>query len=284
MHPFNHPEVIAVKFPCAPLLISLSLSMISVTHPALAAGRMVDLVVVDRDSGQSLPTYYYRGQNYIVGTPGNRYAVRVRNMRRERVLTVVSVDGVNVVSGETAAPNQTGYVLDTYEVTEINGWRKDLDQVAAFVFANESDSYAARTGRPGNVGVIGVAVFREKERPIRWRDGRIAPEAGAPAESASRADGGRTPSRSPELSKRLGDAGGGTVAEAPRLGTGHGERESSHVDYTDFTRARNTPDEVISIRYDSYRNLVALGVIPARRPERQPAPNPFPGQFVPDPR
>ena len=39
---------------------------------------------------------------------------------------MTSVDGVNVVSGETASPSQSGYVLDPYESVEISGWRKSL--------------------------------------------------------------------------------------------------------------------------------------------------------------
>ncbi|MBL0163667.1 MAG: hypothetical protein IPP82_08530 [Xanthomonadales bacterium] len=79
---------------------------------------------------------------------------------------VLSVDGVNAVSGETASANQSGYVLDAWESTEINGWRKNLDEVAQFNFTSLPDSYAAQTGRPANVGVIGVAVFTERDD--RW--------------------------------------------------------------------------------------------------------------------
>ena len=64
------------------------------------------------------------------------------------------------------------------------------------------------------------------------------------------------------------------------LGTGHGQSETSVVRYTNFERASITPDEVITIYYDSYRNLVAQGVI--RERTRIARPNPFPNQFVPD--
>ena len=68
-----------------------------------------------------------------------------------------------------------------------------------------------------------------------------------------------------------------------RIGTGHGERERSDVVMVDFRRARPQPDDVRSIRYDSYANLVARGVIPGA--PRVSEPNPFPGmRFVPDPR
>ena len=77
----------------------------------------------------------------------------------------MSVDGVNVLTGETAAYGQRGYVLDPYETYDVTGWRKSNAEVAAFNFASLSASYAARTGRPGDVGVIGVAVFKEKSEP-----------------------------------------------------------------------------------------------------------------------
>ncbi|MGO4782125.1 hypothetical protein AB4084_42215, partial [Lysobacter sp. 2RAB21] len=68
----------------------------------------------------------------------------------------------------TASPSQAGYVLEAWQSTEINGWRKSMDDVAQFVFTDLPDSYAARTGRPDNVGVIGVAVFQERQvyRPV----------------------------------------------------------------------------------------------------------------------
>ena len=61
-------------------------------------------------------------------------------------------------------------MLDPWGSVEITGWRKSLERTAAFYFTDLGDSYAARTGRPQNVGVIGVAVFQEKAPPIVWRD------------------------------------------------------------------------------------------------------------------
>ena len=73
---------------------------------------------------------------------------------------------------------------------------------------------------------------------------------------------------------------------APKLGTGHGARESSVVSHTSFARLQSQPDEVIRIRYDSRENLVAAGVI--RDPvAHNPLPDPFPQSgntpYVPDP-
>jgi hypothetical protein len=227
-----------------------------------AEAGLVNVDVIDRQTGQRLPVHYHHGKRYVVGVPGHKYAVTLRNQTGGRVLAVTSVDGVNVVSGETAHAGQSGYVLDARALAEISGWRKSLDEVAAFYFTALPDSYAARTDRPGNVGVIGVAVFREYQPPRLGLSKRApAPEASESAAGAARSD----------------------VAREEKLGTGHGERETSRVQYTEFRRASEQPAEVIAIYYDSYRNLVARGVIPAKQ-ARDLYPNPFPGNFVPDPR
>jgi hypothetical protein len=225
-----------------------------------AHGRLVDLAVYDRTEGRRLPVYWHEGRAYVVGKPGNEYQVSVRNRLREDVLSVVSVDGVNVVSGETAAPSQTGYVLGAGQGYDILGWRKSLAETAAFYFTALADSYAARTGRPDNIGSIGVAVFRRKAPPVA-----IAP---APAMSRREASA---------------DARG---AEESRLGTGHGRRETSAAREVAFERATSTPAEMITLYYDSYRNLLARGVLRESQPPIAPLPQPFPGagvRFAADP-
>jgi hypothetical protein len=78
-------------------------------------------------------------------------------------------------------------------------------------------------------------------------------------------------------------APGAASAEADAaLGTGHGRREHSPARYVEFERASNSPAETLALFYDSYRNLVARGVLREPVP-MAPHPRPFPG-FVPDPR
>jgi hypothetical protein len=143
---------------------------------------LVQLEVYDRSSGTTLPAYPKDGRRYIVGTPGHEYALRIRNTTGARILVVTSVDGVNVISGDAASPSQSGYVLDPWGSVEIIGWRKSLERTAAFFFTEHQNSYASRTGRPNNVGVIGVAAFREKSRPIARRE---RPQIAAEAETAA---------------------------------------------------------------------------------------------------
>lgn len=233
---------------------------------AAEAGTLVDVQVVDRGSGRILETWRHHGRLYVVGAPGERYAILLRNRTPGRVLTVLSVDGVNAINGQTAATSQSGYVLAPGQSTEVAGWRKNLDEVAAFYFTSLGDSYAGRTGRPQNVGVIGVAVFREYEPPRPRYEERNMMDS--PAGAAATMPG--APRMEAQKSRAAED----------KLGTGHGERLNSRVDTTEFRRASDTPAEIVSIYYDSRANLEARGIIPPRHPR---PPEPFPGGFVPDP-
>lgn len=264
------------------LLLSLILAL--ATTNALAIGRLASIDLYDRTEQRTLPVYWHQGKAYVVGAPGNEYQITVRNTAGQDVLAIVSVDGVNVVSGETASTQQSGYVIDSWQQMDIAGWRKNLSRTAAFYFTSLGDSYAARTGRPNHVGVIGAALYRRKPDPVSY-----APEYSAPPASVSgardRAESD-APSSSPSprmQEKSLADRSSGNQSGqlTERLGTGHGRGESSPARYTSFERATSQPEEVVSIYYDSYANLVALGVIPSHG-RREP--QPFPGRFVPDPR
>ena len=105
-----------------PLLLAAVLSAAACLP--LNASPLVDLAVVDRDSGQWLPDVRHRGERWIAGTPGHRYGVRLTNTSGERVLVVLSVDGINAVTGDTAHPSQAGYVLEPWQSSEIAGWSK----------------------------------------------------------------------------------------------------------------------------------------------------------------
>lgn len=251
---------------------------------AAAVGSIADVMIYDRAEGGSLPIYRHEGRYYVAGKPGAEYEIRVRNTSGADILAVVSVDGVNAVSGETASWDQTGYVLGPYQSYDIKGWRKSLQRVAAFFFTEHQNAYAARTGRPDNVGVIGVAIFRRKTEPqaLLRHDRQPDARGEAPAERGSAAEAADT-AGSPAAPRKDGvaaPAGGLRFAQkSASLGTGHGRTQASHVSYTDFERATAVPEEVVAVYYDSYRNLVAQGVIRAPR-----IATPFPGPFAPDPR
>lgn len=268
------------------LILTAYVLALAASAEANAVGSLVRVSVVDRDSGVSLQAHYSRGEYWVAGNPGARYAIEIRNCAGGRLLAVTSVDGVNVLSGDTAGFDQAGYVFDPGERYQITGWRKSNSEVAAFTFTDSRDSYAGRTGRPANVGVIGIALFREQQ-PV-YGPARVAPPPpmeparGTGDSSRSLAENATAIAGAPALQR----APLAAPAPEPRLGTGHGEREYSYVVDTEFHRMQAQPNEVIRIRYDSFENLVAMGII--RQPHATPrTPDAFPGseqrRFVPDP-
>ena len=263
------------------LAVAAVVSACSTAAPsAEAVGSYGSLDLVSRRDGGVLPVYPRDGRRWVVGTPGQEYSVRVCNTTAGRMLMVVSVDGVNVITGDTAAPSQSGYVLSAYECTDVGGWRKTMAQTAAFYFTELPDAYAARTGRPENVGVVGVALDPEKPQPIAWRE-RLGVQQGE-----ARGDGPVARAASPGVLGSSARDEAAAVPSAPlaKLGTGHGRTESSPTQMVRFERASATPAETLAIHYDRRENLIAMGILPPPAVAR--APNPFPAwtpRFVPDP-
>jgi len=270
--------------------LALALAGCSVSPDALAVGRAVSIDIVDRDTGQLLEVYQHAGRSYVAGRPGARYAIRIGNRSGARVLAVTAVDGINILTGKTAAWGQSGYVLEPWQSYEVTGWRKSDSQVAAFEFTALPDSYAARTGRPLDVGVIGVAVFRDKTAPVAaypLRDRFAATDmdrrkdAPAPSLESDRIPAQALASEAAAVGKTMRAP---AAAAATPLATGHGRNETSYVTQVAFERATTAPAEVQTIQYDRRDNLIALGVLPTSRyAQRQP--QAFPGlRFAPDPR
>jgi hypothetical protein len=287
-----------------PIVYFATFAALVTSYDALAVGAIANVTIIDRDNGVTLSTHFFHGEYWVAGTPGARYAIEIRNCIGGRLLAVTSVDGVNVLSGATAGWDQAGYVYDPGERYQITGWRKTNAEVAVFTFTDSPNSYAERTGRPANVGVIGVAVFRERQPQAVYAPPKIAPSARQP-EAARAGESNRALARQSTAIASDGLSGGLAADQAhasasattpssaspvpmpaPKLGTGHGEREYSYVENTEFRRMQPEPNEVIRIRYDSLDNLVAMGIVRRPRPT-PPVPNPFPDsqerQFVPDP-
>src|SRR5260221_2733905 len=114
---------------------------------AYVAPDPVDLTVVDRQTGRPLRVWRHDGRLFVAGQPGALYSLRVTNHTEGRVLVVLSVDGVNIISGETAGYDQRGYIFEAHQSYDLNGWRKPTTEIAAFTFAPLPQSYAAPTGR-----------------------------------------------------------------------------------------------------------------------------------------
>jgi len=124
-------------------------------------------------SGTVLRTLHHAGQAFAevpmgLGA-GTEYQVRLTNHYPSRRLAVLSVDGINVVDGSDAGYDGPGYVLEPFASVTVKGFLRSNAECARFTFSDAAASYAAGTGRgTKNVGVVGVAVFDEKVRPVRF--------------------------------------------------------------------------------------------------------------------
>src|SRR5689334_7651220 len=112
---------------------ALVFGLMALAGPAPALGpaqnNPVDLKVINRDTGEVLRTWYRDGRLYVAGEPGTRYGLRLSNQTGGRVLVVAPVDGVNIVTGETANYDQNGYVLNPWQTADIYGWRKSETRI-----------------------------------------------------------------------------------------------------------------------------------------------------------
>lgn len=220
-------------------------------------------VLVD---GLPAPAFFYGGQTYILGQRGQRYTLRVVNRSGRRVEVVASVDGRDVIDGKAADfVNKRGYLVAPWGQVDIDGWRISTFEAAAFRFSSVADSYAARTGSGRDVGVIGVAVFPEREilrrtyspspvRPAPWCcEERTRSES---ADKAAPAPGAAQSAPSSPLADRA-------VAPSRRhgLGTELGEAVPSLVETVELVRANQAhPSAVLGVRYDDREGLLAMGI------------------------
>jgi len=267
--------------------------------------------------GSVLPTFQHSGATYVLGEPGDRYNIRVQNPTAERIEVVVTVDGRDAISGDVGDyVAQRGYLIEPWGSLLVEGFRRSLDEVAAFRFTGRGGSYSALRGTPQHVGVIGVAVFPEKARPPApvWQPrprrrpvpeseyrapapsaprrgdaadaapsgGSAAPRAAAPSADGSRARPGMQTweafedDEAPRKRKSAGNGSGGPS----NIGTEYGESESSSVVEVSFERRSPThPSAVLRVRYDDYDGLEARGIDLSSLGyayRDEPAPDPFP--------
>jgi hypothetical protein len=277
-------EMPALNRRTALLAIGLGLVLVAATAGAERPWRLPRpvpsyRVAIESADGSVLPTFRHQGRTFVLGVEGEGYAVRVDNPTGERIEAVVSVDGRDAVSGAIGDyRSQRGYVIPPYGSVRVEGFRRSLDAVAAFRFSSPGKSYSARRGTPENVGVIGVAVFREKARPApqplrRAEEPRPFPRrersadetrGASPSEGAaapkSRSAGRSAPSKSEARKPAAPEAYDEPRGEVNNLGTEYGEARSSSVVEVPFTRRSAEPDRLFTLRYDDVEGLESRGI------------------------
>ena len=262
-----------------------------------ASGRLVG-VSVDVEGARSplFPDPGGSGRFYVEAREGARYEILLQNRTRERLGVAVTVDGLNVISGERAGGGERMYILDPWGSTTVRGWRTSLSDVRRFTFVDERASYAARSGKAnGRMGWIEVKVYRERfhahtyplqPTPEPWYE-REAPSLedkdetrAAPRATPAPAEGYAEDKASDEteMAKRADAPEAGSSGRLARPtpvperrqgfpGTGWGERTDDPVTVVSF-EPEATAAECVTLRYEYAKALRALGIPAWREPNR----------------
>lgn len=119
--------------------------------------------------GRPVTEFKHEGQSFIEGREGSEFDIQVRNKTGQRVMAVISVDGLSITDGELAGPESSGYTINAYQTITIPGWKLAGNQAAKFVFGSRSSSYVnASTGSAANCGVIGLMLWSEKQPEVKY--------------------------------------------------------------------------------------------------------------------
>ena len=209
------------------------------------------------------------GRYYVEAREGYRYSVVLANRSGERVGVVLTVDGLNAISGERDSGRGRMYVLDPWQRTNVRGWRTSLQEVRQFTFVDERTSYATRSGKANEkMGWIEVTAYRERRAFVRSTPRYELPPRPVPIESevdpAGRGSAPATESARDSAEAAAAPALGGSRARA-YPGTGWGDRAHDPVVLVSFD-PESEPSERVTLRYEYRPALVTLGVLPRRVP------------------
>ena len=234
-----------------------------------SAGSLVS-VTVEVD-GSTTPLYAAPDGSrrfYLEARQNRPYAVRLANRTGERVGVVLTIDGLNAISGErdVSGPGRM-YVLDPWGSAYVQGWRTSLQEVRRFTFVDEKASYSARSGKANEkMGWIEAAVYREIARPRvsdvvpRYGENEAQPRADEYGRDRAEAGAAQAPR---EQDKAQGDAAkrGAPAPTGGYPGTGWGDRREDRVELVQFEPQPHAADRV-TLRYEYRSALYALGVLP----------------------
>jgi len=220
-------------------------------RPDLDRGSLVSLQV--SVEGRDMPLYASAdGRYYVEARKGAAYELQITNRSGQRVGVELTVDGLNVISGERDRPGPDRmYVLGPWDNTSIRGWRSSLDEVRTFTFVDEKASYSARAGKAnGKMGWIEMAVYREHVR--------VPPPP--PVQTYGDRESRNEKDEAPRAAGRAAEAPA-AAPDAAYPGTGWGDPLRDRVRLVDFEPERG-PAQQMTLRYEYRAALVALGILP----------------------
>lgn len=208
------------------------------------------------------PVQLHNGQHYLEANEGEAYSLVLKNPTYERKLVVLSVDGLNTLTGQPASYNGPGWIVPARGQVQVVGWKLNAQQGATFKFGSGPSTYSALSGHgTDNLGIIGAAVFDEAlmKGPVyrHWSPdntkGTGTPYPGSPSGPIWSSSVVRGSSTVETNGARETKTSGG-------LGTQFGEATAMPTMTVTFNRASTIPSHVISVRYATRAELTSWGV------------------------
>jgi hypothetical protein len=182
-------------------------------------------------------------RKYLEAKKGENYGIMIRNNSPERLGVVIAVDGRNIITGSRSdlGSNESMYIVNAYEHVSCDGWRTTDNEVHRFFFTEPADSYSALTFDDSSaMGVIAVAIYRQKERPLHDMSRNEAAPAAPSMDSAARKKG-----------KALANES---------AGTGFGDSSYSPVVRVEFEPER-FPVQKTLVKYEWRETLCKKGIL-----------------------
>lgn len=247
-------------------------------------------------AGRPVQEYAHQGNVFVEGRAGSQFELVIRNLTHRRLLVHPMIDGISAMTGKDAERNDSdhGYVLHPYAEITVPGWRLNDREAAHFYFAGAGGSYAEKTGRPSNRGVIACPAWEEYHAPkfeqvkgsLLWRsaDPRFVDHSECNGENQGVRSSMKSITRSrdiihPDVAMHASYCCSAEQPTSGNLGTGFGETTSHKVRGVSFNVLQVEPNYIATIYYDDSIGLAKRGIRVSHSKKRQDEslPNPFPG-------
>ncbi len=213
-------------------------------------------------NGRTVKQYQHTtSETYIEARAGTEYSIKIKNNAYCRKLAVITVDGLNVITGEIQPDGVgRGYIVPARDSIEIRGFRKDTDSVGAFKFCKKGNSYCNEKGLKGNNGVIGVRMYGEITQQVvyksyHWYSSSLTSTDGRGIDPVDSTAG----SVNDGVTRGMKCCYTSSVRNDFDLGTTWGKKIDDAVTYVDFEVDANHHEDHI-IYYDTRENLEKIGI------------------------
>ena len=193
---------------------------------------------------------------FVEGRKGSEYSIKITNTYPYKVKVVVSVDGLNILTGDTVW--EQGYAIYPSEIVTIPGWRINKDPVAKFVFSDIKEAYNSEN--KASVGVIGVMAFKEVVKTYNissWPSNDYWPKPSLNQFRAGSSYGSNSINLVASSASNISDFLSSQSSNEVATGWGGDQLFKTTTDYTKF---EDKPFSTQSIYYDSAKGLERRGI------------------------